>query len=150
MSCEQFLSSSWHVKKAAASNLLLLLFSFFFSGQGAIILCCLQRTPDQTITLSGSQLVQTAPKGFDSTDKWGPGATQPLRGERSMASWEKRCHCILTSLWDTAVQLFYQQSCGTVSEQGTPGGSQMCSFLSPILSVWHCDYGHLDSLWWSL
>lgn len=65
-SCEWFLSSS-PVEKPAVSNLFL--FPLLLPGQGAITLHCLQRTPDQTITLSGSRPVQTAPMGSDSTDK---------------------------------------------------------------------------------
>lgn len=156
MSCEQFLSSSWCLEKAAVSYLLQL--SRIFSGQGAIILHCLQRTLDQTITLSGSQLVQTVPMGSDSTDKWALGHPAIERREkRDQWLHGRKDTTVLFNflssvpLWDTAAQLFYQQSCGTVNERGTPGGSQTFSFLSPVLSVWHCDYGHfLDSLWWSL
>lgn len=48
-------------------------FPLVLLGQDAITLLRLQTTPDQTITLSGSPPVQTAPTGFDSTDKWVPG-----------------------------------------------------------------------------
>lgn len=113
MSCEQFLSSSGYVKKAAAVSNLLLLALYFFSGQGAIILCCLQRTPDQTITLFASQLVQTVPKGSDSTDKWGK--------ERSMASWDERRHCILQLPFFSSIM------------------GQCCPALLPAV-VWNCQW----------
>lgn len=62
----------------------------FLPGQGAITLLCLQRTPDQTITLSGSQ---TAPKGSDSTDKWALGSPSHW-GERDHTPLEQRQQCI--------------------------------------------------------
>lgn len=63
----------------------------FLPGRGVITLLCLQRTPDQTITLSGSQ---TAPTASDSTDKWSLGPPSHW-GERDHTSLEQRQQCIL-------------------------------------------------------
>lgn len=71
--------------------------------QGAITLHCLQRTPDQTITLSGSQPAQTAPKGSGSTNKK---ALRPPNtwGERDQEPPEQRQRFILQTAF---LQLHY-------------------------------------------
>ncbi|RVE70109.1 hypothetical protein OJAV_G00061260 [Oryzias javanicus] len=55
------------------------------TGPDAIILRCLRRTPDQTITPSGSPPPQTEPRGSDSTDKRASGRPG-RRGERGQGS----------------------------------------------------------------
>lgn len=156
---KKFLPSSWHVLKTSVSNLFLS--PVFLLGQGAITLHCLQRTPDLTITLWGSQM---APKGSDSTDKWAPGP--PSRwGERDRGQTREQRQQSILKL----------PSCGSILSDGLRVQPRCClppsvvlnwqgarnsrrksdgnvlSSPSPLQSVWHCDYGHLlDSLWWSL
>lgn len=127
------------------------------TGQDAITLLRLQRTPDQTITLSGSPPVQTAPTGFDSTDKWAPGGHPAierreikdlLRAKTALYSlsflpsvpWyqtgsEHNLHCCSTPLTSSGVEL-------TGSEELQESNTL---FSPPIQSVWHCDY--MDIFW---
>lgn len=164
-SYKTFLSSSWHTEKAAVSNLFP--FPLCLPGQGALTLHCLQRTPDQTITLSGSQPAQTAPKGSDSTDKLAP-ALPSHCGERERKreiDWgppESRDSIVFLKLpsFSSSVlngPLPHSSLLETVwNWQGEPNSRRKyngwkCALFSPHSSVWHCDNEHiLDSLWWSL
>lgn len=134
--------------------------SLTLTGQGAITLHCLQRTPDQTITLSGSQPAQMAPKGSDSTDKGALEANWPLRGERSRATREQTRYCILQTSFlqflyirwavSPAASLASSSHSQLVRNyQGARNSSRKSNgnVLSSIPTVWHCDYGRpLDSL----
>lgn len=116
------------------------------TGPVAITLHRLQRTPDQTITLSGSQTAQTAPKVSDSTDKRGPGAAQPLRGEREISR-VTREHWILKN-FPPSVPLYIERAASAAALLPDTGGHvelsgseelkdevEMCSLLSSLQSV---------------
>lgn len=135
-----------HVKPAVFN---LFLSPVFLPGQGAITLHCLQRTPDQTITLSGSQ---TPPKGFDSTDKWAPGPPSHW-GERDHTPFEQRQHRILKTSF---LQFHYiRQAVSTATllpPRNLKGSKEVkwkCAFFSPhsksvdtvIMDIFwtHCD-----------
>lgn len=122
-------------------------------GQGAITRLCLQRTPDQTVTASGSR---RAPRAFDSTDRQG------------LCSWEKRDPTpsrtgSSASLKLSSISVFFflllffsTQQSRTAPQSSKELEGEVCeremrSLLLPPRVCWHCDHGRLLlSLWWSL
>lgn len=130
----------------ASSNWFRLL--FLPPGQDAITRLCLQRTPDQTVTVSGSQ---RAPRAFDSTDRVG------------LCPWEKRDPTpphtgSSTSLKLSSIGVFFFRPSKTALRhnraknlRGRSAKTGTRSLLSPPRVCWHCDHGRLLlSLWWSL
>lgn len=134
------------------------LFSLFLAGQGALTLHCLQRRPDQTITLSGSRPAQTAPKGSGSTDKWARGHPAMRGRDTKRRSEEHPTACLLAKAAVHFLHFFpsVQWYCTSRHHGHTAPSSshqlyrwdwevieqlleevkrKMCSLLSPLQSV---------------
>lgn len=128
-------------------------FSSSLPGQGAITAHCLQRTPDQTITRSGSPRAPTARRASDSTDKWESRATRPSRvvewsGARHFLP-SVPCHQMGCDCGCVVAPPFASCKKPSGSEEIQEEEEWKCApFSPPLKSVWHCDHGHiLDSLW---
>lgn len=109
-------------------------------GQGAITRLCLQRTPDQTVTASGSR---RAPRAFDSTDRLG---LCSWREERSNSISHGQ-QCILKTVLHQCFFFFVvffdpaKPHCATIEQRAWGGGvregNALSSLTTPsLLTLW--------------